>query len=325
MSELQNDSVTRGINAASPGVVIAARRMSASEVIELSILAEKKGWSGVWLAEVLSLDASVLLGALTQKTSRIELGTAIIPVSTRSAALLAMMASSLSQLAPGRISIGFGVSTPEIVKRRHDRPVEFPLGYASGVIEVVREALKGERVDREQSPAVNDLRIEAPEIKPPLLLAALGPKMVELARSHADGLILNLIPFDALSTVVPKDMKTTHNPFRTILSQRVCIDPTPEDLEVIRREIASYCRVPAYAASISRFGWDLSEIQAAEPKEAAKALPDDLLNQVVVMGSKNDCLTRLRQIRDLGVEPLVVPVGSLNPILKIFNELDPSY
>ena len=190
MSAQQNDSATRGINAASPGVVIAARRMTASEVIELSVLAEKNGWSGVWLAEVLSLDASVLLGALTQKTSRIELGTAIIPVSTRSAALIAMMASSLSQLAPGRISLGFGVSTPEIVKRRHDRPVEFPLGYASGVIEVVRAALKGERVDREASPAVNDLRIEAPEIAPPLLLAALGPKMVDLARSHADGLIL---------------------------------------------------------------------------------------------------------------------------------------
>lgn len=325
MSELQMDSGTRGINAASPGVVIAARRMSASEVIELSILAEKKGWSGVWLAEVLSLDASVLLGALTQKTSRIELGTAIIPVSTRSAALLAMMASSLSQLAPGRISIGFGVSTPEIVKRRHDRPVEFPLGYASGVIDVIRQALLGERVDHEECPAVSDLRIEAPEIKPSLLLAALGPKMVGLARSHADGLILNLIPFDALSTVVPKDMKTNHNPFRTILSQRVCIEPTAEDLEVIRREIASYCRVPAYAASISRFGWDLSEIQAAEPREAAKLLPDDLLNQVVVMGSKNDCLARLRQIRDLGVEPLVVPVGFSNPIRKIFNELDPSY
>ena len=72
MSALQNDSATRGINAASPGVVIAARRMTASEVIELSVLAEKNGWSGVWLAEVLSLDASVLLGALTQKTSRIE-------------------------------------------------------------------------------------------------------------------------------------------------------------------------------------------------------------------------------------------------------------
>lgn len=325
MSALQNDSATIGINAASPGVVIAARRMTASEVIELSVLAEKNGWSGVWLAEVLSLDASVLLGALTQKTSRIELGTAIIPVSTRSAALIAMMASSLSQLAQGRISLGFGVSTPEIVKRRHDRPVEFPLGYASGVIEVVRAALQGERVDREVSPAVNDLRIEAPEIVPPLLLAALGPKMVDLARSHADGLILNLIPFDALSTVAPKDMKTTHNPFRTILSQRVCIDPTAEDLEVIRREIASYCRVPAYAASISRFGWNLSEIQAAEPREAAKALPDDLLHQVVVLGSKQDCLTRLRQIRDLGVEPLVVPVGATNPILKTLKELDPSY
>ena len=150
MSELQSDAATRGINAASPGVVIAARRLSTSDVIELSVLAEKNGWSGAWLAEVLSLDATVLLGALTQKTSRIELGTAIIPVSTRSAALLAMMASTLSQLAPGRISIGFGVSTPEIVKRRHDRPVEFPLQddlglRARGETQAKKQSHEGQR------------------------------------------------------------------------------------------------------------------------------------------------------------------------------------
>jgi hypothetical protein len=70
---------------------------------------------------------------------------------------------------------------------------------------------------------------------------------------------------------------------------------------------------------------NVAEIQAAEPKEAAKALPDDLLHQVVVLGSKKECLERLRQIRNLGVEPLVVPVGTGNPIYKILNELDPSY
>lgn len=296
---------------------IPARKLSPADVVDLAASAEREGWSGVWLSEVLSLDAAVLLGALAQSAPALRLGTAIVPVSTRSAALLAMMGATAAGLAPGRFALGLGVSTPAIVDERHDRAVALPVASTRGVLDVVRRALRGEVVDHPADPKVRRLRVDAPATPPPVLLAALGPQMLRVAHEHADGLILNLVPLEIAAQIAREGQRISGSGYATLLSQRVCISPTEEDLLSIRREIASYCRVSVYAASLARSGWDLAELQAAPADQAAGHLPDELLHELVILGSARECRDRLDEIAAAGVRPLVVPVGAGDPARKL--------
>jgi alkanesulfonate monooxygenase SsuD/methylene tetrahydromethanopterin reductase-like flavin-dependent oxidoreductase (luciferase family) len=291
-------------------IVMPARKLPAQEILDLAKLAEQFGWTGVWLSELMYLDASVLLGALSRETSKVRLGTSIVPLTTRSAALLAMMAATLGQLVPGRFFLGVGASTSAIVGDRHDRAVSRPVATAAGVLSVVRRAVRGEVVEHGADPYVTNLRIEAPLVPTPVYLAALGPKMVQVAHEHAEGLILNLVTH-GVAVELAKDGRRIAGPaFETLLTQRVCVSPTLDDMAAIRREIASYCQVDVYAASLARQGWDLDELRAATREKAADVLPEGLLHELVVLGTAAECRERLDVLGRAGVTPLVVPVGA---------------
>jgi alkanesulfonate monooxygenase SsuD/methylene tetrahydromethanopterin reductase-like flavin-dependent oxidoreductase (luciferase family) len=306
-------------------IVLPARHLPAEGVLRLASLAENTGWGRVWLSEVLELDALVLLGALSRTTSTVRLGAAIVPVSTRSAALLAMSASTLGQLAPGRISVGLGVSTPAIIASRHDRAVLSPLRYTEGVLAVVMAALRGETVSRAALPAVTNFRIDAPPNPPDILLAALGKRLTRLAVEKTNGLILNLVPPDAAAKVAEQAKHAARRPFEVMLTQRMCLDPTEDDITAVRREIASYCRVEVYARSLARHGWDVSPIAACSDRDqAADAVPAELLHELVVIGSAPECRARFARMSRAGLNPVVVPAGRPDQTERILAAFDPA-
>lgn len=300
-----------------------ARNLSPADVVDVARQAQESGWAGVWLSEVLSLDAAVLLGALAQSTPDLRLGTSIIPVSTRSAALLAMLAATMGGLAPDRFALGLGTSTPAIVSDRHDRPVPRPVAMTTGALSVIRRAIRGEMVDHPLDPEVRRVRITASPNPPPVLLAALGPRMVQVAYRHADGLILNLVSLSVAAAAASAGKELAGPAYPTLLSQRVCVDPDEADLVAIRREIASYCRVEVYAASMTRCGWDIDRVRAATPDEAPGLLPPDLLDELVITGTAEECRSRLAAISSAGVLPIVVPVGVGDAARKLLARLSP--
>lgn len=302
-------------------LILPARRLAATEVLDLGRRAEALGWAGVWVSEVLALDAFAMISALAGVTERVRLGTSIVPVSTRSTALLAMSISTVAQLAPDRVAVGLGVSTPAIVGRRHDRPVHRPVAETRGTLEVLGGLLRGRRLSHEKDPAVADLYIEPPDRPPPILLAALGPRMTELAYERADGLILNLVPLAGAAQAAVEGRRRVGDRFEVLVSQRVCVDPTDVDLVAIRREIASYCRVEVYADNLCRLGWNLDAVRAADPSDAGAMLPDALLNELVILGSAGECRRRLDEFRSSGVNPLVVPVGSDDSTGRLLDTL----
>jgi alkanesulfonate monooxygenase SsuD/methylene tetrahydromethanopterin reductase-like flavin-dependent oxidoreductase (luciferase family) len=302
-------------------IVMPARKLPAQEVIDLARLADRFGWTGVWLSELMYLDASVLLGALSRETTKVRLGTAIMPLTTRSAALLAMMASTLGQLVPGRFFLGVGASTPAIVEARHDRPIPRPAATATGVLSVVRRAVRGELVEHDGDPHVTNLRVEAPSVPTPVYLAALGPKMVKVAHHHADGLILNLVTQRCAGELAAEGRRVAGQAFETLLSQRVCVSPTLDDMAAIRREIASYCQVDVYASNLARQGWDLEELRATPREKAADLVPDDLLHELVFVGTAGECRERFGALDRAGVTPLAVPVGAGDNTRRLLTQL----
>lgn len=309
---------------AGPEIVLPARRLRAPAVVDLARRAESLGWAGVWVSEVLSLDAATIMGAVAVSTTRVRIGASIVPVTTRSAALLAMTASTVAQLAPGRVAFGLGVSTPGIVADRHDRAVARPVAQTVGTLDVVRRALRGGSVTRAADPAVTDLRIDpVPTEPPPVLLGAFGPRMIRVAHAHADGLILNTVTAAAATGLAATGRAAAGPGYPTLLSQRMCVDPTPDDVAAARREIASYCRVPAYGESITRQGWDIEALCAADPGDAPTFLPDALFGELCWMGSAEECRQRLAALGKAGVHPLCVPVGTGDVTGRLLAALAP--
>lgn len=290
-----------------PELMLPWRGLTPRQSVELAVWAQAHGWRGGWAAEVRAADALVLLGALAGATS-LRLGTAIVPISTRSPAVLAMAAATLADLAPGRVTFGVGVSTPAIVTVRHARPVTRPVAESAALLAILRGALAGEVVSCSE-PAISDLRIQPPAVRPRLVLAALGPRMTELAYAQADGLALNLTPFPVAAARAREAAVRAAAPgFQVNLQVRVAIDPTAAQRRALRREVAGYMRVPGYAAAFAELGPDLSAVRAAPDLDAAADRVDpQLMDQLVLWGEVDAVADGLAGLRAAGVRALVLP------------------
>lgn len=304
--------------------LLPARRVSAGDALARAIEADQRGWRGIWSSEVLGLDTIALSAAILASTSHVRVGTAVVPVTTRSAALLAMSAATLAQLAPGRFHLGLGVSTPAIVAERHDRPVRAPLAETRGTLEVVRTALTGATVSHPARPAVHQLRIEPPEVPPPVSIAALGPRMTDLAVAAADGLMLNMVPLTEAVRRAAHGRAKAGRPFETFLLLRTCVEPSDDDLATLSREIASYARVPVYAAQFAQVGLDIDAVVAApDLATAGRLLPAATAEAVSVTGSAASCREQLDALVAAGVTPLVIGVGDAAAQQRTFDALSP--
>jgi alkanesulfonate monooxygenase SsuD/methylene tetrahydromethanopterin reductase-like flavin-dependent oxidoreductase (luciferase family) len=293
-------------------------------VVETAVMAESLGWRGAWCSELFGLDALTVLGAVAARTTDLRLGTAALPATTRSAALLAMGGSTLAQLAPGRVVLGIGASTPAVVTDRHDRPLHRPLAEIAGILEVLRAAARGETVNHASAPAVRNLRIESAPTPPKLFLAASGPRLIELATSSCDGLLLNMVPFP-LAVSQGAAAATAAPGFETALLVRTYIEPTEENVARLRDEVAGYLRVPAYGAALTRAGIDVAAVVNAPDRRTATGLVDDrMLEQFVCVGSADTCRANLTELQRAGLSVLVVPPADPAALRRTVVDLAPT-
>ncbi len=252
----------------------------------------------MWVSELATYDAIALSSAIAVRTERIRIGTAIVPISTRTPALHAMGVSTLGWLAPGRSIVGFGISTKPIIEGWHGQPgvVERAYSQTAALFDALDQMLAGERTE-------TGFRLEAPAAQPPLrYVGALGPRMRELTRQRADGLILNFAPRSALADIAE------HEPGDVVLPIRIAIGADLAEADGrFRREAASYLRVPAYAEAIAGHGYPA----VAEPGELqamADALPADFVDDMAIFGDRSRARLLLARMQSDGVEPLLVPV-----------------
>ena len=173
------------------------------EMVRLATRAESVGYESVWMAETrMTRDGFVPLAAMASATERIKLGTGIVNVYTRGAALLALSFATLEELAPGRTIVGLGAGSPMVLA-----PQGFewkrPLGRLREYIDVMRPLLRGESVTYAgRDVTLDDARIEdvladdgssvAGSEQLPFYLGVTGQKAVELAGELADGVFYNV-------------------------------------------------------------------------------------------------------------------------------------
>jgi probable F420-dependent oxidoreductase len=276
------------------------------------------GFTDVWSAEVAGTDAFTPLALAAAWEPRLRLGTAIAPVFTRGPGLLAMSAAALAETAPDRFRLGIGASSPVVVGDWNGVEFTEPYERTRDMLRFLRAALAGEMISHDYGTfAVRRFRLERPPAPPPpVLLAALRPGMLRLAAAEADGVILNWLSPADVPTVLAETAAAA-NGFETVARIFVCPTGDADYARAVgRRLLTAYLTVPVYAAFHRWLGRDevLAPMwqawAAGDRKGALAAIPDAVVDDLLVHGSPAECREQVRAYAEAGVQ---VPVMALVP------------
>jgi probable F420-dependent oxidoreductase len=287
------------------------------------------GYTDLWSAEVNGTDGFTPLAMASHWAPGTRLGTAIVPVSTRGPGLLAMSAATLADLAPERFVLGIGSSSPAIVERWNATEFTKPYARTRDTLRFLRKALAGEKVSEEyETFTVKGFKLErAPKTPPRIVLAALRPRMLRLAAEEADGAITNwLSPQDV------RKVRAELGPDTELIARLfVCVsEDTDKVREMARWMLAAYLTVPAYAAFHDWLGRGeqlrpLHEAwNAGDRKAALRAIPDEVVDALIVHGDAETCRARIQEYVDNGLDtPVLAPIGGGMPITEAVRALAP--
>jgi probable F420-dependent oxidoreductase len=278
------------------------------------------GFADVWSSESSGADAFTPLALAAAWAPELRLGTAVVPVFTRGPGLLAMTAAAMAEAAPGRFALGIGASSPVVVEHWNGVPFERPWQRTRDTLRFLRRALAGERVDQDyETFAVRGFRLaRAPEVPPRLLVAALRPGMLRLAGREADGVILNWLAAADVPTATA-ELGSAARGTGTEVAARIFVCPTGDAAaarRLGRRLISTYLTVPVYAAFHRWLGrgellepmW--SAWAAGDRRAANAAIPDQVVDDLFVHGTPEQCRAHLRRYVDAGV---TTPILALVP------------
>lgn len=278
---------------------------------------EDLGYTDLWTAEGMGTDGFTPLGVAAAATREAHLGIAIASAFTRGPALLAQTAATLAATAPGRFTLGLGSSSNVLVEQWNAIPFERPYSRTRDLVRFLRAALSGERVEEQYDTfAVRGVRVgvDVPT-PPPILVAALRSRMLTLAGEEADGTIVNWLSAGDVARVAP--LVTTHGPREVVA--RIMVAPTADaDLAraIGRRLVATYLNVPVYRAYQEWLGRDdlaamWKHWDAGERREAAAAVPDHVVDELILHGTPEQIREQVASYVEHGVS---VPVTMLLPI-----------
>ncbi len=178
-----------GINGS--GLIAVGR--PAAEIVAHAVEVEADGFSSYWLAQLAVPDALSVLAVVGTATSTIELGTAVVPTWTRHPLMLAGQALTVSDLSGGRLALGIGLAHKSTVESSLHIPFARPARHMDEYLSVLLPALVERQVafrGEIWSGEVEHLATPADVAAPSVLLAAMGPRMLDLAGGRADGSVL---------------------------------------------------------------------------------------------------------------------------------------
>jgi F420-dependent oxidoreductase-like protein len=322
--------------------------------------ADAAGIDTVWVAEAYGFDAVSLLGYLAAETDRIGLASGILPLGTRSPALLAMTAAGIDALSGGRFTLGVGTSGPQVIEGLHGVSFDRPLVRTRETIDVCRMAWRreaveysGETIELPQGDGRALKLITTPvRDRIPVTLAAIGPKNVELAAELAEGWLpmFGFFHPDRWREVWDEPLARGRRRRDAALGELEIV--AGSDLAIgtdaVRHRERSRAQVALYVGGMGsrqqnfyndlfrRYGYE-DEARVIQDlfldrkrEEAAAAVPDEFLTATSLCGDEDFVRAQVTRYRDAGVTDLVVrPVGddragTLRALVEIVRELAPA-
>lgn len=240
--------------------------------------AESLGYESAWVTHGLGRDSFLVLAAYGHATSRIGLGNGVVPIYPRHPVVMAQAALTLNEQVRGRFTLGLGVSHRASMDAMLGVPIKEPLAVMREYVTVLRGALgAGADFDGTYYHAHWSMALPTRPPAPPIYLAALGPKMCELAGEVADGVILWLTSPDYVRDVARpavergrKRAGKTLDGFEIVAAVPLAVtDDRAGAMTAFRTELARYVALPFYRAMMEGSG--LGEALRASDREGAVA------------------------------------------------------
>ena len=311
---------------------------------------EAIGLDVVWVAEAYGYDAPTMMGYLAARTERVQIGSAILPLYSRTPALLAQTAAGLDHISGGRAILGLGASGPQVIEGWHAVPYDKPLARTREIIDICRrvwrrELLVNDGVYQIPLPAGQGTGLGKPlklinhpdRTDIPIFVAALGEKNVALAAEVADGWIPTMfIPEQAADiwggalATGAKARAADLGPLRVVAGGALAIGEDVTELrERARPNLALYiggmgARERNFYFNLAcRYGFEAeaNRIQdlylEGRKEEAAALVPAALLERTSLIGPAGHVKERVAAYREAGVTILNVnPIGA-DPIADL--------
>jgi F420-dependent oxidoreductase-like protein len=301
------------------------------ELIELAQEAERLGYDSAWAAEAWGTDAVSVLAWLGATTSTIGIGSAILQIPARTPGNAVMTAATLDLMSGGRFLLGLGLSGPQVVEGWHGEPWGKPLTKTREYVEIVRAGLRRETLEYEgrhyQVPyrgngatglgkplklMVRPLRSEIP-----IYLAAFRPRSVELAAEIADGWLPIFFSPEKSRTVFPAPFARDDLDIAPSVPALVS-----DDVESARDALKGYyalyiggmgARGTNFYNDLAReYGFEEAATRIQElyldgkQRDAAAAVPDELVDELALVGPKERIAERLAAWRESGATTLLI-------------------
>jgi probable F420-dependent oxidoreductase len=302
-----------GITIPFDGLPLGAQRDRLKECADL-------GYTDFWSSEANGTDGFTPLAMAAAWLPDVRLGAAQVPPLTRAPAIMAQSVAAMAEAAPGRFAFGIGTSSDVIVERWNGIPFEEPYQRTKEMVQFLKEALAGGKVEGEYTTFTSRgfrLGRKPPEV-PPILIAALRPGMLRLAGRESEGAIINWLGADDVSHVAPEVRRGwgDREGVPEIVA-RIFVCPNP-DADAVRGAgrfvISSYLNVPVYAAFHEWLGrgelltgmWDAWK--AGDRKAALAAIPDQVVDDLIIHGTPEECREHVQRYVDNGVTTPVLAV-----------------
>lgn len=288
--------------------------------------AEANGFDDVWFSDAMAPDSLTMVAAVAPYTQRMRVGVAVTPVYTRTPAVFAATANVLGQLLPGRFVMGLGSSSKTIMERFNGIELEKPVTRVKETAIMVRSMLAGERSDFDlDTLRSKGYRQEPLPESPPIYLAALRPKMIEMAAEFGDGVVFNLWPRKSLPRMlehVEIGAKRAGKRVEDIEIVNRYLVMVTDDVEEARARFRThytpYYANPAYNNFLKWTGYAdeaagiLAGWEARDRELSTRSITDEMIDTVCVIGDADEVHRRIREDAETGIDTAIVsPIGPM--------------
>lgn len=266
---------------------------SLDDLVEVARTAEADGFDSFWLPQIFGVDALSTHTLIGHLVPRIELGTAVVPTYPRHPAVLAGQALTASAASGGRLTLGIGLSHQMVIEGMYGYSFAKPVRHMREYLTALVPLLSGEPVDFEGETLTAKIGLSVPDAPPvPVLVAALGPKMLELAAQRTAGTVTWMTGPRTLSehtvpTITAAAEAAGTGEMRVVGALPVAVTDDPDAMRArAAKAFAVYGMLPSYRAMLDREG-------AAGPEDVA------------LIGSEAEVRAGVERMRDAGLTDFV--------------------
>ena len=296
---------------------------SLDQAVERVKLAESLGYDCVYVTHIAGRESLTVLSVYAMASSRIRVGSGVVPIYTRTPATMAQTAATIDELSGGRLTLGLGVSHRPVVEGWHGQTIERPVAEMREYAAIVRAILRGE-----DPPAGEKWRTGFhlvgldPRPALPIYIAALSPAMLRLAGEIADGVILWLCNPSYIRDVVIPEVSAGRERAGLTLEGFDVVAAVPAALsddrhavfQAMRKDLIPYFGLPFYRAMIERTGYgaDIAAYDSAagDIEAMASAISEGFLEELTAVGDEAAVGAGLQRYRQAGAgSPCVGPIA----------------